>query len=133
MRFGTALTYAAFPDGGGVSRAARSARVSQLALNINSERMRAAEHAPYGPFQILECPHGLADIVERCVGVRSGTKSGTSPGHHRMITNVMLKLYEYRNVEGVGAHKKNSSLSQARRPPRPASGPRRATPHPSTG
>jgi hypothetical protein len=37
VRFGTALTYAAFPDGGGVSRAARSARVSQLALNINME------------------------------------------------------------------------------------------------
>ena len=32
--------------------------------------MRAAEHAPRGLFQILECPYGLADIVERCVGVR---------------------------------------------------------------
>ena len=28
--------------------------------------MRAAEHAPRGLFQILECPYGLADIVEAC-------------------------------------------------------------------
>ena len=69
MRFGTALTYAAFPDGGGVSRPARSARVSQLALNINSERMRAAEHAPRDPFHVLQRRHGLAEIVECGAGV----------------------------------------------------------------
>ena len=65
MRFGTALTYAAFPDGGGVSRAARSARVSQLALNINSERMRAAEHAPRDPSRVRERRPGLVEIVAR--------------------------------------------------------------------
>ena len=29
--------------------------------------MRAAEHAPRGPFRLLESCHGLADIVERAV------------------------------------------------------------------
>ena len=31
--------------------------------------MRASEHAPRGPFQLLERRHGLADIVERGDGV----------------------------------------------------------------
>ena len=31
--------------------------------------MRAAEHAPHSPFQILETRHGLAEIVERSVAV----------------------------------------------------------------
>ena len=79
MRYGTALTYAAFPDGGGVSRAARSARVSQLALNINSERMRAAEHAPRDPFRILERVHCFVEIVERGGGVREERRRVNPP------------------------------------------------------
>ena len=38
-----------------------------MVLNIHCERMRAAEHAPRGPFCLLESRHGLADIVERGV------------------------------------------------------------------
>ena len=26
--------------------------------------MRAAKHAPCGPFRVLECLHGLAEVVE---------------------------------------------------------------------
>ena len=31
--------------------------------------MRATEHAPRNPFRLLDCLHGLADIVERGAGV----------------------------------------------------------------
>ena len=31
--------------------------------------MRAAEHAPRGPFQFLERRHGLAEVIERGGGV----------------------------------------------------------------
>ena len=48
--------------------AERDSRVSQHALRIQYERMRAAEHAPRGPFRLLERRHGLAEIVERGAG-----------------------------------------------------------------
>ena len=44
-------------------------RVSQGCLNPSCDRMRAAEHAPRGPFRVLERRHCLAEIVERRVGV----------------------------------------------------------------
>ena len=40
-------------------------RGSQIVLNPFCERVRAAEHAPRGPFRVLERHHGLAEIVER--------------------------------------------------------------------
>jgi len=40
-------------------------RVLQCALNPRCDRVRAAEHAPRGPFYFLERRHGLAEIVER--------------------------------------------------------------------
>ena len=49
---------------------AELARVSQAALNIHCEGMRATKHAPRGPFNLLERRHGLAAIVERGVGVK---------------------------------------------------------------
>ena len=39
-------------------------RESQGFPNPHYVRVRAAEHAPRGPFQLLERRHGLADIVE---------------------------------------------------------------------
>ena len=45
--------------------AARAVRGRQAVLNIHRERMRVAEHAPRGPFRVLERRHGLAEIVER--------------------------------------------------------------------
>ena len=44
-------------------------RESQGPLNVLCERMRAAEHAPRGPFRVLERRHGLAEVVERGGGV----------------------------------------------------------------
>ena len=40
-----------------------------MALNLRCDRVRAAEHAPRGPFQLLERRHCLAEIVERGAGV----------------------------------------------------------------
>ena len=49
--------------------AERGSRVSQAALDTPCERVRATEHAPRGPFHVLERRHGLAEIVERGAGV----------------------------------------------------------------
>ena len=40
-------------------------RASQSALNRQRYRVRATEHAPRGPFHVLERRHGLAEVVER--------------------------------------------------------------------
>ena len=40
-------------------------RVLQIGCDGLCERVRAAEHAPRGPFQFLERYHGLAEILER--------------------------------------------------------------------
>ena len=44
--------------------AERGSRLSQIVLNFRCKRMRASEHAPRGPFSLLERRHGLAEIVE---------------------------------------------------------------------
>ena len=49
--------------------AERGSRVSQSAVNVLCERVRAPEHAPRGPSSVLERRHGLAESVERGVGV----------------------------------------------------------------
>ena len=36
-----------------------------MLLNPRYGRMRAAEHAPRGPFRVLERRHSLAEIIER--------------------------------------------------------------------
>tara|TARA_B100001769_G_scaffold255634_1_gene232293 strand:+ start:194 stop:466 length:273 start_codon:yes stop_codon:yes gene_type:complete len=43
--------------------------LSQEMFNLLYERVRATEHAPRGPFRVLERRHGLAAIVERGGGV----------------------------------------------------------------
>ena len=43
--------------------------MSQGLLDRHYERVCATEHAPGGPFRVLERRHGLAEIVERGVGV----------------------------------------------------------------
>jgi len=48
----------------------RGSRLSQIALNLHCDRVRATEHAPRGPFYVLERRHGLAVLVERGVGVQ---------------------------------------------------------------
>ena len=44
--------------------AERGTCVLQCVLDLRCERVRATEHAPRGPFYILESLHGLAEIVE---------------------------------------------------------------------
>ena len=48
-----------------------------MALNITYEWVRAAEHAPGGPFRVLERRYGLAEIVERGRGVIAERPSNT--------------------------------------------------------
>ena len=42
----------------------RFSRESQTALNPRCDRVRGAEHASRGPFRVLECLNGLAEIVQ---------------------------------------------------------------------
>ena len=44
-------------------------RVSQSALNVYCERVRATENLPCGPCRVLERRHGLVELVERGAGV----------------------------------------------------------------
>ena len=49
------------------SRSPRDSRSCRV-LNINRERVRAAEHAPRGPCRLLEHRHGLGDRRRVAVG-----------------------------------------------------------------
>ena len=44
-------------------------RLTQVILKENKEGVRATQHAPRGPFRVLERRHCLAEIVERGAGV----------------------------------------------------------------
>ena len=52
--------------------AERGSRDLQTLLNRGGERVCASHHAPRGPFRVLECRHGLAEIVERSAVVGPG-------------------------------------------------------------
>ena len=60
----------------------------QHALNMHYERMRAAEHALRGPFNLLERRHGLAEIVERGAGVHVERRCVKCPHPEREIMRV---------------------------------------------
>ena len=47
----------------------RLSRMLEAFLNRSCDWVRATEHAPRGPFQLLERVHGLAEIIERGAGV----------------------------------------------------------------
>ena len=47
--------------------------------------MRAAEHAPRGPFHLLELRHGLAEIVERGAGVHLPARPPESARHDAVV------------------------------------------------
>ena len=49
-----------------------SLRDLQGTLNPRCDRVRAAKHAPRGPFHVLERRHSLAQIVEREANSRAG-------------------------------------------------------------
>ena len=45
--------------------AERYSRLTQAGIDSRCERMGAAEHAPRGPFHLLERRDGVAEVVER--------------------------------------------------------------------
>jgi hypothetical protein len=50
--------------------------------------VRATEHAPRGPFSVLERRHGLAEIVERGTDVQAERLRVNRPGklHHNILS-----------------------------------------------
>ena len=57
--------------------------LSQEMFNLLYERVRATEHAPRGPFRVLERRHCLAEVVERGVGVPDERYSIIHTHHER--------------------------------------------------
>ena len=51
-------------------RCSCGSRVLKAQFDLHCERVRSTEYALRGPFQYLERLHGLAEIVQRGVGVR---------------------------------------------------------------
>ena len=62
--------------------------VLQCALNHRCERVCATEHAPRNPFRLLECRHGLADIVQRGGGVLVERRRVIPPYPERNIIRI---------------------------------------------
>ena len=56
--------------------------------------MRGSEDAPRGPFYFLERRHGLADIVERGVGVFAKRLRVIPPQFERGVLTVSASHYE---------------------------------------
>ena len=65
--------------------AERGSCISQGPLDLTCGRVRAAEHAPRGRFNLLERIYGLAKIVERGGRVRVERRLVTRPHSERVI------------------------------------------------
>ena len=63
--------------------ASRAERVARLVFLNLYKRMRATEHTPLRPFHILQRRHGLAEIVERGVGVHVKRPRASLPHRER--------------------------------------------------
>jgi hypothetical protein len=68
----------------------RGSRVSQGEFNPHCVRMRATEHAPRGPFRVLESRHGLAEIIERGGGVLVERLPISPPHFERDFTTIPM-------------------------------------------
>ena len=68
--------------------AQHGSRVSQMALNVHCERVRAAEDASRDPFRVLERRHGLAEILERGGGVIAERYSVNLPRPERGVITI---------------------------------------------
>ena len=68
--------------------AERGSRVSQVVLNSFCDRMRATEHAPRGPFRLLERRHSRSEIAERSAVVLVVSRAG----HYRRIPHLRAPL-----------------------------------------
>jgi len=71
---------------------------SKMVLNFHRERMRATEHAPRGPFNFLERPNGLADIVERGGWVLVERLRVTPPNPEREIITLSENASRHGNI-----------------------------------
>ena len=72
------------------ARTERGSRVLQGIPNPHYVRVRAAEHAPRGPFQLLELRHGFAEIIERGDGVIV-ERPRVSPPHPKRDMMILSK------------------------------------------
>ena len=70
--------------------AERGSRVVQVDPNVHCCRVRATKHASRSPFRVLENIHGLAEIVERGVGVLVECQ-GVIPLHHEREIMIFAK------------------------------------------
>ena len=64
--------------------------LSQEMFNLLYERVRATEHAPRGPFRVLESRHGLAEIIERGGGVLVERLPISPPHFERDFTTIPM-------------------------------------------
>ena len=85
-----------------------TSRDLQAALNARCDRVRGTEDAPSCTFQLLEHRHGLAEIVERGVGVPAErlrvnpphpersliTLSENAPGHGHCFSQQRFGFFE---------------------------------------
>ena len=70
----------------------------QGCLNSPGSRVRAAEHAPRGPFQLLERRHCLAEIVERGAGVPAERIGASPPYPEREIVTLSTNASGHGNL-----------------------------------
>ena len=80
----------------------------QIVLHYLCVRVRASEHAPRGPFRVLERRHGLAEIVERGGGVHVVLRKMTpvardALGENAVITLKLRSVYAEALYEDPGA------------------------------
>ena len=102
--------------------AERGSRVSQILLNSVCGRVCAAEHAPRGPFRVLERRHGLAEIVERGGWVLEACLSAPSQGRRKYASHQPELSYDLRSPsvhsEGSGGGRLRSLRTRPPRVPR---------------
>ena len=84
--------------------AERGSRVLQIALNLYCSRVRTAEYAPRSPFRRLERRRGLAQIVERGVGV---------------LTAALVETCQFVVPRSLGSPRVGTRRGQAPTPPLP--------------
>ena len=79
----------------------------QSALNSRCGRVRATQHAPRGPFRVLERRHGLADIIERGGEVLVDGHRVIRPQREREVINLAKNAPRHRDQF---AHKRHAFL-----------------------
>ena len=88
----------------------------QGALNVHCGRVRAAEDLPRGPSRVLERGHGLANIVERGVGVVAALYDAVTARtedalYAASLTAIIATLYVGGNVAFLAALRHKDSVA----------------------